>query len=489
MATVYVARLSSIGGFGKLVAVKVLLPHLRSNREFVNMLLDEARISGSIHHENVVQVHDIDEHEGTPYVAMELLRGRSLRRLYGTAKKRGEALPPGLLMGILARAAEGLHAAHWAKDATGKELGVIHRDVSPENIHVGYDGQVKVLDFGIAAAAGRLTETTHGEVKGKVRYLAPEQLSKSRPSDHRVDVWALGVVAHELLSCRPLFAGEDAATTMWNVLNQEVPDVREMVPSLPRVAARAIRAATDRDVDKRPESCAELMHAFDEAAKALHGGTKPEIAHYMNELYAKDRAIEDERIAAALREGPAPPLTPEEDEIFEAPPAPPRRRVPRVAAVVGAIALVGALAVALVVSTSEDDSSLPANEIENEAPLAATTPQEEASTAPGEPAAVATPEARQITVDVDDRARLVLVDGERHEERPLTIQVASEPVLVELMGPNGEMNEYQLDADDDGATLSVAAEPTSRPRGSRMGRRRGTPSKMEPSRDIVRDVF
>lgn len=506
MASVHVARLTSIGGFGKLVALKVLLPHLRADRAFVNMLLDEARIAASIHHPNVVQVLDVAEADGSPYVAMELLRGHSLRGLHRTARKGGETLPLGVLLGILARAAEGLHAAHEAMDDGGAPLGVVHRDVSPENIHVGYDGQVKVVDFGIAAAAGRLTETTHGEVKGKVQYLAPEQLSKARPPDRRVDVWALGVVAQELLTDRRLFAGEDMSTTMWNVLNLEVPSLAETLPELPESAVRIIGAALERDVDRRPGTCAEVMNALDAAATELRGGTKAELSALMLHLYQSERATENERIAAATRDRPAPPFQEIEDEeavptVRENRPEGSRGRAMFVVAAVALAAIVGGAVFVMRSSPPEAPTTVGSGPetVVDGAPAATSPTPTRADAGPSDVAPQVTPQVsqqvtQQITIEVDDRARLVLVDGERRDERPLLLDLGGAPVHVEVVGPQGEIVAHDLGVEDDGTRLVLPRAPTGR-RGPSMRRRGGrspgmmTTAPMEPSRDIVRGVF
>ncbi len=190
MGSVYAVRRRTRSGFDKLLAMKVLHPQLAGERRFVDMFLDEARIAARIEHPNVVTTLDVIDQDGQPLIVMELLRGRSLAALL----KKDPGAPRHLLYAILAGAAEGLAAAHDATSADGQPLHVVHRDVSPHNIHVGYDGQVKLIDFGVAAARGRLTSTRTGELKGKLAYLAPEQIMQGT-LDRRTDLFALGIVA------------------------------------------------------------------------------------------------------------------------------------------------------------------------------------------------------------------------------------------------------------------------------------------------------
>jgi serine/threonine-protein kinase len=300
MAAVYAARLSSIGGFGKILALKILLPHLKKDREFVNMFLDEARIASAIHHANVVQVFDVGEHDDVPYIVMEYLRGQSLYRTLRKARASEVALS-GVLPAILARTAEGLHAAHETRDENGESLGVVHRDVSPQNVHVGYDGQVKVVDFGIASAKRRLTNTRSGQLKGKFRYLSPEQVRRDLHVDRRADVWALGVMAWESFAGRKLFVGDDDATTLWSVMNEPIPDLRTIVPDVPAEIAAIVAKSLERDRSKRPSTCAEVAGAFERARPAQPAA----IAAAMAELFGAERTVEEERLAASTRERPA----------------------------------------------------------------------------------------------------------------------------------------------------------------------------------------
>lgn len=289
MAAVYAVGRST-GHFDKLLAMKVMLPHLVGEKQFVDMFVDEARIAAHVQHPNVVQVFDVGQHKDTPFMVMEYLRGQSL-----SAVRRRVQLTAGESLEILARAAEGLHAAHETRDRTGAPLGVVHRDVSPQNIHVGYDGSVKVVDFGIAAAQGRITQTRTGEVKGKLSYAAPEQLRSGRVVDRRLDIWALGVIAWEMLAGQRLFKGESDVDTMYNVLNK----TPARLSGVPAEVAEIVASCLQRNVDLRPANASEVAQVFHAAAVRL-GADPSQLATQVETAFAKERAVEEERIASAL---------------------------------------------------------------------------------------------------------------------------------------------------------------------------------------------
>ena len=306
MAAVFAVRRKSIGGFDKTLALKMLLPDMMNQRQAVERFLDEARIASRISHPNVVEVIDVSEHEGLPYILMELLRGQSLAQVARTAKKKGVTLPLGFRLALLARAADGLSAAHTTTGQDGKPLGIVHRDVSPQNIHVTYEGEVKVVDFGIAAARGRLAETTTGEFRGKLAYAAPEQLSREQPVDPRADIWALGVVAWELLSGRRLFRGEDERDTIYNVVAGQIPDLAAIAPAIPAQVSAAVMRCLDRDVMNRMADASALARVLDQAAVAAGGDRRQDIAQLMGQIFSTERAVEEERLAAAARGESAP---------------------------------------------------------------------------------------------------------------------------------------------------------------------------------------
>ncbi|MSP23854.1 MAG: hypothetical protein EXR75_01555 [Myxococcales bacterium] len=264
MATVYLARMLGKAGFERLVAVKVLHEHLASDAEFVKMFLDEARIAARIQHPNVVDVFDVDALNGSLIIVMSYVEGAALSRLVQAPRAGVEPLAIGFVLRVLHDALRGLHAAHGLRDGSGQLVNVIHRDVSPQNILVGADGVARVTDFGIAKAHGRLSETRHDVLKGKLRYLAPEQLTRAK-LDRRADVFAAGAVLWEALVGRALLDGGSDAEIVGALLagKFERPSKyrRDIPPALDAIVMRAL----ERDVSLRYASAAELADAIDDA--------------------------------------------------------------------------------------------------------------------------------------------------------------------------------------------------------------------------------
>ena len=198
MAEIHLARVTGAAGFEKLVVVKRLLPDLAEEKEFVAQFVDEARLAATFSHGNIVTTFDFGESDGNYFIAMEYVEGKNLRRIADALEKRGKKLPEAAAVHIIAEACRGLDYAHQRKDNSGRVLGIVHRDVSPQNLVVSYSGDVKVLDFGIAKSAAREYHTAAGIVKGKLRYMAPEQVT-GEPIDGRADLFAAAVVLWELL--------------------------------------------------------------------------------------------------------------------------------------------------------------------------------------------------------------------------------------------------------------------------------------------------
>jgi serine/threonine protein kinase len=208
MAQLYLARTTGLAGFEKLVVVKRILPEFATNASFVTMLLDEARIAATLQHANVVQVYDVGSASGTVFFAMEFLHGHDLKTVLARALSRGRRIPLGQAVAIVLSVCSGLHYAHSKTGPRGQPLGIVHRDVSPHNVFSTYDGLVKVIDFGIAKAADRLSRTHSGVLKGKFGYMSPEQC-QSRPLDARSDVFCIAILLYELTTGTRLFAGDN----------------------------------------------------------------------------------------------------------------------------------------------------------------------------------------------------------------------------------------------------------------------------------------
>ena len=261
MATVFLATASGPGGFEKVFALKRIHPHLADESDFVDMFLDEARIASRIHHSNVCQVFDFGEADGTYYLAMEYLLGESLARIAKTVRRSkvdfDDSRHVMLCVKVVADACEGLHAAHELKARDGQSLGVVHRDVSPQNLFITYDGNVKVVDFGIARASDRVHHTAAGQVKGKFSYMAPEQ-ARGKDMDRRADVWALGVVLWEMMTLRRLFRRESTVETLASMLNDPIPPPSTHRPDIAPELDAIVLKALERDMDRRYATARDL---------------------------------------------------------------------------------------------------------------------------------------------------------------------------------------------------------------------------------------
>jgi eukaryotic-like serine/threonine-protein kinase len=250
MATVHLGKMMGPLGFSPLVAIKILHPQFAKDPEFVRMFLDEARLAARIRHPNIVPVIDVHAEDGVLFLVLEYIHGEALGRVI-TASHRVGTLPSlGVTAAVMCDVLQGLHAAHEAKDERGEPLGIVHRDVSPQNVLVGTDGVARVLDFGIAKATGRLTTTRDGQVKGKFSYMAPEQL-RGESVDRRADVYSSAVVLWEMLTTERLFRGDNEGQAVGRVLFGPIdpPSTRrpEISPALDAVVMRGLsRERADR---------------------------------------------------------------------------------------------------------------------------------------------------------------------------------------------------------------------------------------------------
>lgn len=257
MAEVFLAKAAGPRGFEKTLVLKRILPHLAEDPAFVEMFLGEARLAAQLEHPNIVQIFDFGEAEGSFFLAMEFIDGPNLRKLVKRAAE--EALPPAFCAKVVAAAAEGLAYAHEFRDVeTGEPLGLIHRDVSPDNILVSRQGAVKVVDFGIAKVAGQGHRTLTGVVKGKVAYMPPEQL-QAKGMDRRVDVYALGVVLYELLTGKRPFDATTDVSVMQAILFESFIPVAQRRPDLPVALQQVLDKALAKDRERRYADCRALQ--------------------------------------------------------------------------------------------------------------------------------------------------------------------------------------------------------------------------------------
>ncbi|HEY3818039.1 MAG TPA: serine/threonine-protein kinase [Polyangiaceae bacterium] len=297
MATVHFGRLTGVAGFARSVAIKRLHAHYARDPEFVKMFLDEARLAARINHPNVVSTLDVVAVEDDLFLVMDYVRGASLSQLARILRQGSERIPPLIATGIIAGALHGLDAAHEAKDETGARLDIVHRDVSPQNILVGTDGAARVLDFGVAKAAGRLQTTRDGQLKGKLAYMAPEQI-RGTTVTRRTDVYAAAVVLWEALTGERLFKGENEANVMARVLNEVVPPPSTIVPSLPAALDRIVLRGLQREPGDRYATAREMAH---DVATTVGMASAPEIGDWVERVAAKELQDRAGRLAEIER--------------------------------------------------------------------------------------------------------------------------------------------------------------------------------------------
>ena len=265
MAELYLARTHGIEGFEKLVVIKRILPQYVDNASFVNMFLNEARIAATLHHPNVAQVYDIGLDEGDYFFAMEYVHGEDLDHMSRASEEQGVPISMDAALTLAAGLCAGLHYAHDKISAEGKPLQIVHRDVSPSNVLVSYDGAVKLVDFGIARVSSH-PGTTQGGLKGKIAYMSPEQCTAKATLDRRSDIYSVGALLYELTTGRLPFQGETEYQILSQIVNEDVPAPSSHVPSYPPQLEKILLKALTRDPDKRYATALELQGAIEDFA-------------------------------------------------------------------------------------------------------------------------------------------------------------------------------------------------------------------------------
>ncbi|MBA3458886.1 MAG: protein kinase [Deltaproteobacteria bacterium] len=268
VAELFLARATGLEGFERHVVIKKLREELASDRSVVDAFVTEARLAATLHHQHIVQVHDIGEQDGAHFFAMEYVHGEEVRRLLATAFERNEKIPLDHVIAITMATATALHHAHEQKGSDEKSLEIVHRDVSPSNILIGYDGNIKVVDFGIARATLRTAQTQTGMLRGKAPYMSPEQAS-GKKIDRRSDVFSLGIVLYELVTCRRLFKASNEYLTMSAVVACTVPPPSKFRPDLPKPLEQVVLRALARDPGARFQTAQQLLEALDKVANEL----------------------------------------------------------------------------------------------------------------------------------------------------------------------------------------------------------------------------
>ncbi len=294
MAEVFKAKSFGVEGFEKILAIKRILPSMAEDADFIEMFIDEAKICGQLNHANICQIFELGRVDDSHFIAMEYVWGKDVLQIQNRFRKLRQTMKPEMAAFIAAKLCEGLDYAHKKKDAAGRPLGIIHRDVSPQNILISYDGELKIIDFGIAKAASRSSKTQAGVLKGKFGYMSPEQV-RGLPLDRRSDVFAIGTILYELLTADRLFMGESDFETLEKVRNVDVPSVTSINKNVPAELERIINKALARDVDERfqwANEMQEALHAFLLTREPMY--TAKHLSTWMREQFALEMKREQQ---------------------------------------------------------------------------------------------------------------------------------------------------------------------------------------------------
>ena len=257
MAEVFKAKAFGVEGFERLIAVKRILPSIAEDEEFITMFIDEAKIAVQLQHANIAQIFDLGKVGDSFFIAMEYVAGKDMRAIFDTMRKKSEPVPIPMAAYIAMKVCEGLDYAHNKKDAAGRDLNLVHRDVSPQNILISFDGEVKIIDFGIAKAAGKAGKTQAGILKGKFGYMSPEQV-RGMPLDRRSEIFAIGICLWEMLTGERLFIGESDFSTLEKVRNVEIVPPSSYNKRIPEELEKIILKTLSKDVEDRYQGAMDL---------------------------------------------------------------------------------------------------------------------------------------------------------------------------------------------------------------------------------------
>jgi serine/threonine protein kinase len=296
MAEVWRGKMFGAGGFERLVAIKRILPNIAEDDEFISMFIDEAKISVQLTHANVAQIYELGQINSSYFISMEYIPGKDMRAIFDRGRKKGEPAPVPLVAYCVSKMCEGLDYAHRKKDGMGRDMNIVHRDISPQNILISYEGEVKVIDFGIAKAAGKATKTQAGILKGKFGYMSPEQI-RGLPLDRRSDVFAIGVCLYEMLTGERLFVGDSDFSVLEKVRKAEVAPPSTYNRRIPDALEKIVLKALARDVDERYQYANELgddLQRFLLTSDSIFG--RKDLMQYMKSTFAEDVEREKQRL-------------------------------------------------------------------------------------------------------------------------------------------------------------------------------------------------
>ncbi|AEI69068.1 serine/threonine-protein kinase [Corallococcus macrosporus] len=296
MAEVWRGKQFGASGFERLVAIKRILPNIAEDDEFISMFIDEAKISVQLTHANIASIYELGNIVGSYFISMEYIPGKDMRAIFDRCRKKGEPAPVPLVAFCVSKMCEGLDYAHRKKDGMGRDMNIVHRDISPQNVLISYEGEVKVIDFGIAKAAGKATKTQAGILKGKFGYMSPEQI-RGLPLDRRSDVFAIGVCLYEMLTGERLFVGDSDFSVLEKVRKAEVPSPSTYTRRIPEALERIVLKALAKDVDERYQYASELgddLQRFLITSDTIF--SRKDLAQYMKSTFAEDVEREKQRL-------------------------------------------------------------------------------------------------------------------------------------------------------------------------------------------------
>lgn len=459
MAELYLARLDGPEGFVKPVALKLMHPHLSDDAHFARMFLKEARIAATLEHPSIVQVLDVGEFGGEYFMALEFVHGKDLRRVL--ADQKGSPMPLGCAVRIVMEVGRALHYAHRVRDPGGRALGIVHRDVSPSNVMISYQGAVKLADFGVAKMTERSTATASGALKGKMGYMSPEQCLQEHV-DARSDVFSLGVLLYEATTARRAFYAEQPIAIMNKVIDGRWRPPDHFVPDYPSAIHDIIAQALSVDVDKRFQSAEAMMEELERVAGELGLDTRVDtLSAFMQENYGQP-ALPD--LEVPTLEMPRPRAAAPVTEVHGFAPVgsiePPTRsrRLVTIGALAGVLVLGGVLGWQVARSTNESP------------PTTAPTPQ-----APPVPvqAAVVAPPPEGVEVEAPP-AEPEAEAGDPPDEVPAEPQNA----------PDEDTEGLEV-VEDAGSEPEPAAEKPSKRKSKRRKKRKKKKSETDRAREIL----
>src|SRR5215831_17393005 len=288
MAEVFKAKTFGVEGFERLLAVKRILPNIAEDEEFITMFIDEAKIAVQLQHANIAQIFDLGKVDESFFIALEYVHGRDMRSIFDRMRNKGESLPIAMACYVTMQVCEGLDYAHNKRDGQGQELNLVHRDISPQNVLCGYDGEIKLIDFGIAKAAGKASKTQAGILKGKFGYMSPEQV-RGLPIDRRSDIFSVGIVLYELLTNERLFVGESDFSTLEKVRNVEIMPPSSYNKKIPEELERIVLKVLAKDPEDRYQNAIDL---HDDLQALLHSigqfYSRKDLSAWMKKIFAAE---------------------------------------------------------------------------------------------------------------------------------------------------------------------------------------------------------